>query len=186
MVTGLGGIAALGIGLSADAQFPGVGANLHVAGQADRAIREGQTGGDGSAERMSRIGEGAGSVRGLCCGGNLDIRFRLVNTLLSADPFGGSVLVVVAVAREAVADRAEGDAVLVVATLQTGQGLIVTFGMPEADGAQSMQVGIDVGEDDIIAFPGRRGLRRWREWGDGGAGLPSRGWFAGGRCGRRQ
>lgn len=122
VVAGLGGIAALGIGLSADAEFPGIGADGQVTGQADRAIREGQAGGDGSAKWMSRIGKGTGVVRGLLCGGNLNIGFRLVETFLSADPFGGLVLVVVAIAGQTVAEWAEGDAVVVIAALQAGQG----------------------------------------------------------------
>ena len=40
----LGGIAAFGIALPADAQFPGVRADLHIPRQADGAIREGQAG----------------------------------------------------------------------------------------------------------------------------------------------
>jgi len=40
----LGGIAAFGITLSADAQLPGVRADLHIPRQADGAIREGQAG----------------------------------------------------------------------------------------------------------------------------------------------
>ena len=125
----LGGIAALGIGLSADAQLPGVGTDLHVTRQADGAIREGQAGGDGSAERVGGIGERTGGARGLGLGGKLDIRLGLVEALLAADPFGGLVLVVVAVAGQAVAEGAEGDAVLVVAALQAGQGLVVALGM---------------------------------------------------------
>ena len=78
----------------------------------------------------------------------------MVETFLSADPFGSSMLVVMAVAGEAVAEWAEGDAVLVVAALQAGGGQVVAVGMAEADGAQGMQVGVDVGEDELMAFPG--------------------------------
>ena len=86
--------------------------------------------------------------------GKLEIGFRLVETLLSADPFCGSMLVVMAVAGEAVAEGTEGDAVLIIAALEAGQGQIVAVGMAEADGAQGVQVGVDVGEDDLMTFPG--------------------------------
>src|SRR5271157_379382 len=98
VAAGLGSIAAFGITLSANAQLPGIRANLHVAGQADGAIREGQTGGERSAEWMSGVREWAGGPGGLLIGGQRNIRLGLVDALLVADPLGGSVLVVMAVA----------------------------------------------------------------------------------------
>ena len=154
LVASLGGIAALGIGLPADAQFPGVGADLHVTGEADGAIRESQADGDGSTERTGGICEGAGAAWGLFCGGKRYIGVGLVNTFLSADPFSGIVLVIVAIARQAVAMRTERDAVLIVATLQAGYGQVIGLSMAEADGAQGVQIGVDIGQDGIIAFPG--------------------------------
>ena len=82
----LGGIAAFGIALPADAQLPGVRADLHIPRQADGAIREGQAGGDGSAERVGGIRERTGAARGLGLGGELNIRLRLVQALLTAEP----------------------------------------------------------------------------------------------------
>ena len=86
MAASLGCIATFGIAVPADAQLPGVGADLHIAGQADGAIREGQSGGESRAERMSRISERTGGTWGLRFGGKPDIRFWLVETLLAANP----------------------------------------------------------------------------------------------------
>jgi hypothetical protein len=80
----LGGIAALGITLPADAQLPGVGANLHVTRQTDGAIRESQARCEASTERASRICVRTGCMWGLRFGGMPDIRFWLVATLLPA------------------------------------------------------------------------------------------------------
>jgi hypothetical protein len=80
----LGCIATFGITLPADAQLPGVRTDLHVPRQADRAIREGQAGGDGSAERAGGIRERTGTARVLGLGGKLNIRLRLVQALLAA------------------------------------------------------------------------------------------------------
>ena len=154
MAVSLGSIAALGIALPADAQLPGVRADLHVTRQAVGAIREGQAGGDGSAERADGIRERTGTVRGLGLGGKLHIRLRLVQALLTADPLGLLMLVVVAIARHAVAKRAERDAVLVVAALQADQGLVVPLGMPEPDGAQGLQILVNICEHTLMPFPG--------------------------------
>jgi len=56
---GLGGIAALGVGLPADAEFPGFGAELGIAGQAGGAIRQVQARGDGISQGVLRPGKGA-------------------------------------------------------------------------------------------------------------------------------
>jgi hypothetical protein len=71
---------------------------------------------------------------------------------LVADPLGGLALVVVAVAGEAVAEGTEWDAVLIVAALQAGEGLVIAVGMADADGAQGMQIGVDVAQDVVEAF----------------------------------
>ncbi len=127
---------------------------MHVAGQADGAVREGQAKSDGHAEWMSRIGEGAGAAWGLRIGGKLNIGLGLVDAFPAADPFCGSVLVVMPVAGQTVAMRTQGGAILVVGTLQARQGLIIALGVAEADGAQSMQVRVDVGQDNLMSFPG--------------------------------
>ena len=73
---------------------------------------------------------------------------------MSADPLGSMVLVVVAVAGQAVTDGTQGNAVLVVATLQASHGQIIPFGMAEADGAQGMQIRVNISEDNLMPFPG--------------------------------
>ena len=102
----------------------------------------------------------AGSVKGQALrgvwvsAGKLHIRLRLVQTLLTAGPLCSLALVVVTIAGHAVAQRAERDAVLVVAALQAGQGLVVALGMHEPDGAQSMQILVNISEHALMPFPG--------------------------------
>ena len=154
MAVSLGGIAAFGIALPSDAQLPGVRADLHISRQADEAIREGQAGGDGSAERAGGIRERTGTARGLGLGGKLNIRLRLVQAPLTARPLGCLALVVVAIPGHAVAKRAERDTVLIIAALETGQGLVVSLGMHEPDGAQGMQILVNISEHALMPFPG--------------------------------
>lgn len=138
----LGGIAALGIGLPADTQSPGIGTDLHVARQADGTIGQGKSGGQGESQGMGRIGEGAGGVRDCgCCAG--DVGIGLVGAFETADPFGGVALVVMAIAGKAVAVWAKRDSVAVVPALETGERDIVAFGMAQTDGAQSLQILVD-------------------------------------------
>lgn len=150
----LRGIAGLGIGLSADAQFPGSRADLRVACETDAAIRESQADGEGKAERVGRIGEGAGSPWSLGFLGKLDVGLGLVEALLVTNPFGGMVRVVVAVAGTAVTEWAERDAILVVAALQAGERQVITFGMADTDGTQGMQILVNVGEYGLMSLPG--------------------------------
>ena len=70
MSAGLGGIAALGIGLSADTQLPGIGTDLQVTRQADGTIGQGESGSQGEPQGMSRIGEGAWRFSTLKSSGN--------------------------------------------------------------------------------------------------------------------
>ena len=64
------------------------------------------------------------------------------------------MLVVVAIAGHAVAKRAERDAVLIVAALQADQRLVVPLGMHEPDGAQGMQILVNISEHTLMPFPG--------------------------------
>ena len=59
----------------------------------------------------------------------------MVSALLAADPFGGGMLVVVTVRRKTITQRAEGIAVLVIATFEQGDGELVAFVMADTDGA---------------------------------------------------
>jgi len=83
----------------------------------------------------------------------LEVRYRLVGTLLAADPLEGVMLVVVAVGKQAVTQRAEGIAVLIVAALQAGVGFSIAFGMQQADRAQRFQVVMDIAQNFLITFP---------------------------------
>ena len=138
----LGGIAALGIGLPADTQLPGIRTDLHVARQADGTIGQGECGGQGEPQGMGRIGEGAGGVRDCgCCAG--DVGIGLVGAFETAHPFGGMALVVMAIAGKAVAVWAKRDSVAVVPALETCERDIIAFGMAQTDGAQSLQILVD-------------------------------------------
>ena len=124
----LSGIAALGIGLPADAQLPGIGTDLHVTCQADGSIGQGECGGQGESQGMDRIGEGAGGVRdGSLCAGEVGI--ALVDAFKTTHPFGGMALVVMPIAGQAVAVRAKRGTILVIAALEAGERDIVTFGV---------------------------------------------------------
>jgi hypothetical protein len=79
---GLGGIAGFGIRLSADAELPEIGTDLDIASEANGAIGESETHGEGHTEGMSGIGEGAGGKRGLV--GDGEVGPGLVQALASA------------------------------------------------------------------------------------------------------
>lgn len=52
-----------------------------------------------------------------------------------ANPFGGVALIVMAIAGQAVAEWAKGDAVFIVAAFETDERCVITGGMTQADGA---------------------------------------------------
>ena len=81
-----------------------------------------------------------------------DIRFGLMGTFLAANPFGALTLIIMSVARESIAVRAEWDAVLVKAALEAGVRLIISIGVTDPNGAQSMQIVIDKLQDFFMAF----------------------------------
>ena len=63
------------------------------------------------------------------------------------------MLVVVAVGKQPVTQRAEGIAVLIVAALQAGAGFIIAFGVQQADRAQRLQLVMDIAQDFLVTFP---------------------------------
>ena len=143
---GLDGVAGFGVALATDAELPGVRADREIAGQADAAIWEGEAGGEGVAKGMNWGGELASVAgwRGEGLIGEADIGFGLVQAFLAAEPLGGAALVIVAIAGEQIAKRAERNTVLVVAALETGERLVVAVHVQDADGAQSLQVIMDI------------------------------------------
>ena len=146
MAAHLQGVAGFGIGLAAHTQFPGVGADRQVTGEADAAIRQGEGGGEGKAEGMEGVDEvtrQTGSRRRRRVGQG-DVRDGLVEALLAADPLGRAVVIVMAVAEQAIAERAEGVALVVVTAFETGEGLVITLSVEQADGAQGFQVIMDI------------------------------------------
>ncbi len=164
---GLGGIAGFGVGLSADAEMPEVRIDLDIASQADGAVREGEANGKGHAEGMIRIGERAGGKRRLIRDG--DVGLGLVQALATAEPLAGMVGEVVAVRGKEIAMGTEGSAVVVKTALEAGKGEFVIVSVADADGAQGMQVGVNVGEDVIKAFGGIAEVLADLEGGEAGA-----------------
>ena len=100
---------------------------------------------------MFAISERAGLTR-IMRGSARDIRFGLVGTFLATHPFGTLSLIIMSVAGEAIAVRAERDTVLVKAALETGLRLVIVFGVAHADGAEGVQVVIDKLQDFFMTF----------------------------------
>ena len=86
-----------------------------IAGQANTTIRQARASGEAVAQGVLRIDKPAGLARRGSCGrvGQVDVRLGLVDTLLAADPLGGAAVVIVSIAEQAVAQRAERRAVLI-------------------------------------------------------------------------
>ena len=58
-----------------------------------------------------------------------------MTTFLAADPLGGAMVIIVAVAEQAVTQWAEGIAVLIIAAFQAGEGQVIAGHGEQADGA---------------------------------------------------
>ena len=59
-----------------------------------------------------------------------------------------------AVGKQAVAQRAERIAVLIVTAPQAGERIVIAFERQQADGAQRLQVIVDIAQDFLVAFAG--------------------------------
>jgi len=187
----LNGISALRVTLTANAQVPGIGADLHVACQAGAAIRQAEANGEGVAHRMIEIDVLAGLAsrrrNGLIREPNVWI--RLVSAFLAANPLGRAVVVIMAVAEKAIAQRAEGIAMLLIAAFEAGEGLVIAVHGEQADGAQGFQVIVDVAQDLLVAFArisqqfadlqSRETAAQLLETGDGKQVIINVGWGAG-------
>ena len=148
---GLGGVAALGVGLPAHAQLPDIRAYLDVARQADGAVWQGQPGGHGKTERVVGGGKRAGIARNnIWSSGNVGV--WLVDTFKAADPFGRAALVVVPVGGKPVAEGAERVSAAVIAALEAGKRVGILIRMADTNGAQGMQVSMGVFQDFVETF----------------------------------
>lgn len=156
MAAHLEGVAGFGIGLAAHAQFPGIRADREVTGEADAAIRQGESGGEGKAEGMEGVDELTHLARRGCREGvgQGDVWGGLVEALLAADPLGRAVVIVMAVAEEAISQWAEGEALVIVAAFEAGEGRVIALSVEQADGAQGFQFIMDIAQDVLIAFTG--------------------------------
>ena len=107
---------------------------MHVTREPDGAIGQGQCGGQRKAQWMFALGKGTGLTRIMRrSAGN--IRVGLMGTFLAANPFGALPLIIMSVAGEPIAVRAERDAVLVKAALEAGVRLIISIGVTDPNGA---------------------------------------------------
>ena len=120
--------------MPANAKFPSIGTDLHVARKTDGAIGQGQRSGEGETQRMFAIGERAGLTR-IMRRSTGNIRFGLMSTFLTTNPFGTLALIIMTVAGEAIAVGTERDPILVKAALETGLRLGIHFSVAHADGA---------------------------------------------------
>ena len=157
---GLVGVAALGIALAAETQFPGGGANLQVASQADVTIGQGKVHDHETTQGMLRVAVRTVGrvVRCLGCGIGRrvegDVGLGAVTTALAAEPFAVPALVIVTVEREPVAVQTERVSLGVVAALQTGERILV-FGVAAGDNSpQGLQVVVDKAQDLVKALTG--------------------------------
>lgn len=100
---------------------------------------------------MFVTGERAGLTRIMSWSAR-DIGVRLVGTFLAANPFEALALIIMTIAGKAIAVRTERDAVLVKAALEAGVRLIISIGVTDPNGAQSMQIVIDKLQDFFMAF----------------------------------
>ena len=131
-MTGLVGVAALGVALATQAQFPGGRTDLQVTGQADVTTRKVEVNGDQEAQGMCGVTmRTSGSVvqrRSLRAGRRVenDVRLGTVETTLATDPLAVVTLVIVAIEGETVAVEAEGLTLGVIAALQTGERVVIT------------------------------------------------------------
>ncbi len=80
-----------------------------------------------------------------------NIRFGLVGTFLATNPFGTLSLIIMSVAGEAIAVRAERDTVLVKAALEAGMRLVIALGVTNPNGAQGVQ-GVQIVIDKLQDF----------------------------------
>ena len=83
---------------------------------------------------MFAIGERAGLTRIMRRSAKY-VGVRLMGTFLAANPFGALPLIIMSVAGESIAVRAERDAVLVKAALEAGVRLIISIGVTDPNGA---------------------------------------------------
>lgn len=154
--TGLAGIATFRVTLSPNAQFPGRRTNLKVPSQADIAIREGEVHRNSVAQGVVVIPIGANRtgmvrIRGIR---ELNIRLRLVDTLLAANPFAVPALIIMPVEAQAVAVRAQRGPMFVITALEAGERLIVMCITTQVNGAQRLEVIMDEAQDVYMPFSG--------------------------------
>ncbi|MCE5207957.1 MAG: hypothetical protein LLG42_06545 [Chloroflexi bacterium] len=130
---------------------------MSIASQADAAIGQGQAGGEDETEGMGWIDKQASLARRERFGQvglGEDIWGGLVGALLAADPLGSAVVIIMAIAEEAITEGTERVAVLIIAPFEAGERLVIACVVQEADGADGLQVVMDVAQDFLVTFTG--------------------------------
>jgi hypothetical protein len=82
-----------------------------------------------------------------------DIRLGVAKAALAADPLAVTASVVVTVEIEPVTVQAQGVALGVILSFQTGEGLLVLGVVTDFDGPQGSQFVVDEPQDLVVALP---------------------------------
>ena len=86
--------------------------------------------------------------------GTWDIGLRLMVALVMTDPFGGMTLIIMTMAGHAIAVRTKRNTVLIIAALEAGQREVISIGVADPDGAQSVEIIMYILKDLIKPLPG--------------------------------
>lgn len=156
--SGLVGVAAFCVTEATDAQFPGGRIDLQIPSQAYVVVFWER----GVDDDAIAIGRGVVSVGTSEHGGVLflypvigdEVWRRMGNATFSTKPLAVLAPIVVSVERQAVAMRTEWISLLVIATLQASQRVLVAGVVPDLDRAQGVERVVDKEQDLIIAFTG--------------------------------
>lgn len=84
--------------------------------------------------------------------GSRDIGLRLVQAFAMTDPFGGVTLIIMTIAGHAIAMRAKGNSVLIIAALEASQRELISIGVPYPNGAQGVEILMNILKDLIKTF----------------------------------
>ena len=73
--------------------------------------------------------------------------------LAMTDPFGGVTLIIMTIAGHAIAMRTEGNTVLIIAALEACERELISIGVADADGAQGVEILMNILKDLIKPLP---------------------------------
>ena len=73
--------------------------------------------------------------------------------LAMTNPFGGVTLIIMTIAGHAIAMRTEGNTVLIIAALEACECKLISIGVADADGAQGVEILMNILKDLIKPLP---------------------------------